>query len=126
MKQCQKCGNVFDEFEDEEYFRTCIPSVDYHGLRRTLCAGCAINAINGGDRGIHFEVCDKCGREFDVPTEKELYFDKHGYKSGDELSNHWTLYNHYCSKCVIDDLERDSEDEVNALMEMLEDMLNEK
>lgn len=51
--------------------------------------------------------CQKCGNTFD------------------ELSNHWTLYNHYCSKCVIDDLERGSEEEVSALMKMFEDMLNE-
>ncbi len=41
---------------------------------------------------------------------------------GDVLSNHWTRYNHYCSKCVIEDLERDSEDEINALMKMFEGM----
>lgn len=69
MSVCEYCGQEFEEDEAELTFESECPK-SYRQLTKTLCADCAIEAIENEENGVYYEICDNCGTQYD-PFELE-------------------------------------------------------
>lgn len=93
-KICDYCGKEFDEQDARDIFEAEIPK-NYDYLTKSLCAECAIEAIDDMDDGIYYEVCDNCGSRFDpFAAERELQRQTGDY--GAEIDN-------LCLDCSLDE-----------------------
>ena len=65
MEKCDRCGKEFDEKIEGEKFES-ETGLIYDNLALTLCAECAIDAMDVMESGIYFEECTKCGNAYDM------------------------------------------------------------
>lgn len=104
-KICDYCGKEFDVEEARDDFEMeTLKNYDY--LTKSLCAECAIEAINDMDNGVYYEVCENCGSRFD-PFETELEFQRQTGDDGVEID----MFGKYlCLDCSLDEY-RNQDDE---------------
>lgn len=89
MAVCEWCGKEFDLQEAEYEFESETFMLSYDNLHKSLCGSCAVKAIEDEVDGVYYEICEECGKEFDM-IEDSCKFDSHftGY-SGTELRDYW-------------------------------------
>lgn len=64
MAECKVCGNTINFDEIKDY---CIDyNFNYDEVSKDLCIDCFENARNMHENGVIFDICDKCGKRFDV------------------------------------------------------------
>jgi len=101
MAKCKECGKKFDVDEAREEFESeCCKS--YDNLYKTLCAECAIEAVESRWDGYYFEICEKCGKEFDLfMDESEFELEQ---QNDNCLQDYWDdgTYGILCAECAID------------------------
>lgn len=97
-KTCDYCGKQFDEdYARDEFEMTCPKNYDY--LTKSLCAECAISAIDDEDNGIYLELCEKCGTRFDpFVDEQELC-----NRTGDDGATIDMFDKYLCLNCSLDE-----------------------
>lgn len=96
-KICDYCGKEFDEQDArDDFVMATLKNYDY--LTKVLCAECAIEAINDMDDGIYFEVCDKCGSQFN-PFADELELQRQTGDDGAEID----MFGNLCLDCALDE-----------------------
>ena len=64
MERCDRCGKEFKEEIECEKFESETGLV-YDNLALTLCAECAIDAMDVMESGVYFKTCEKCGETYD-------------------------------------------------------------
>ncbi len=64
---CERCGKEFNIDEATEEFEDETLKI-YDNLLHKLCGKCAIDAINAGEDGIYYEICERCGKKYDPIT----------------------------------------------------------
>ena len=110
MPICDACGKRFDSEEAENDFEIRFSNLRYSNLRRCLCGDCAQEVIDSLDDGEYYETCERCGKTFDLITEKGEFSSHFSVASGTDLTDHWDDYGIWCADCVIQKLEEDYED----------------
>lgn len=97
-KSCDYCGKEFDEQDAREVFEIeTLKNNDY--LTKSLCAECAIEAINNMNDGVYYEVCENCGSSFD-PFADELELRRQTGDDGVEID----MFGKYlCLNCSLDE-----------------------
>lgn len=74
MKTCERCGKMYDYFEELDDLYADGFLISLENIRGNLCAACALKAIDDDrEEGIYFETCESCGRVFDLIIEEDLY-----------------------------------------------------
>lgn len=108
-KECEYCHKEFDYDEDMEEFETeC--STSREGLRKTLCASCAIEAFENGEDGVYFETCEICGKTFDYALADSEFNENMSPENGTCLRDYWSDHIR-CAECALDAVQ----DEYNRL-----------
>ncbi len=103
-KICEYCGKEFDEEFDSDTFEM-ETSKRYDYLTKSLCAECAIEAIEDQDDGIYYDVCENCGSQFN-PFEAEIELQR---RTGDDGAEIDMFGRCLCLDCALDEY-RNSED----------------
>ena len=70
MAKCENCGQKIDREEVQYYCDT--TKLNYDEVSKNLCAECLENARDNHDEGVIFDICDKCGKRFDVCEDEVL------------------------------------------------------
>lgn len=76
MAICSRCNKKFDESFDRDTFEM-ETLKNYDNLKQTLCAECAIDAINSREDGIYHEICERCGKTFDPMIDEAQFLSDH-------------------------------------------------
>lgn len=97
-KICDCCGKEFDVQDARDVFQM-ETLKNYDFLTKTLCAECAIEAIEDMDDGIYYEVCENCGSRFDSFAD-EIELRRQTGDSGAEID----MFGKYlCFNCALDE-----------------------
>lgn len=93
---CDYCGKEFDEQDAREVFE--IETMkNYNYLTKSLCAECAIEAIDDMVDGIYYEECENCHSRFD-PFADEIELQQQTGDSGAEID----MFGRYlCLNCSL-------------------------
>jgi len=74
MPVCEFCERKFKTRVEEGIFADELPSLSYENLAQTLCAACAIEAIEyNPTEDVYFDNCECCGKRFDMIEEDYEY-----------------------------------------------------
>ena len=96
-KYCEDCGKRIDDFDEEDYiFSNEHGLLNYGNFKKCLCGECACKAIDNEEEGVYFEVCDKCGKEFDYVKDS---FDFSLETDGSSLIDQWDG-DPLCAECA--------------------------
>ena len=107
MENCERCGKAFDRDDavdefDEKYNSELYLSYDC--IRPCLCGTCAIQAMEDKEDGVYFDICEKCGCEFDLALEDAKFRERFPWFNGTELIDYWDK-EIKCADCVIEEIE---------------------
>lgn len=100
MAKCEWCGAIFDTTEAEYFFESEEPGLSYKRFRTCLCGKCAVEAIETSVDGVYFEICEKCGKTFDLIEDEGTFNSYQGY-IGAELRDFWNGQN-ICADCAME------------------------
>lgn len=101
MKKCEYCGKYFDKSEAKDEFECNIIDLDYENFNICLCGECAIEAIENEVDGIYYDICHKCGKQFDIMNDTDNFRSYFEYENGIELRDTWDSYP-LCCDCAIE------------------------
>ena len=102
MPICEDCGVRFNKDEAEEYFEINTHLLCYDNLNKCLCGECAVNAINMNLEDTYFEVCEKCGKKFDLIEEESNFSSHFPWYNGTDLRDYW-ISQILCANCAIEE-----------------------
>lgn len=100
MATCEWCGNEFDIQEAEDEFISETFRLSYANIRKCLCGECSVDVINDEVDGVYFEVCEECGREFDLIEAQTEFNNNFSWANGTELRDYWDD-KILCSDCAL-------------------------
>lgn len=89
MPKCEYCGQRYDKDEAYNDFSMETYSLSYSNIRKSLCADCAIQAIEDGVEGVYFETCEECGKKFDLIKEESKFESNFSWANGTSLRDYW-------------------------------------
>lgn len=102
--KCERCGKTFEVDVEREEFENEMTSYCYDYIAKELCAKCSIEAIEDLEGGVYFEICEKCGKKYDLIEDNAKFEHMHSdgeygsYASIGDLTNKLL-----CIDCAIDE-----------------------
>lgn len=106
MKKCEWCGKKFDLQDAEDEFMSGTFALSYENVRKCLCGECAIQAIEDEVDGVYYEVCEECGKEFDLIEESSEFDSNFSWANGTTLRDYWGDKIRCCD-CALKKIEED-------------------
>lgn len=106
MPICEWCGKEFEESEATDEFEIECGLYSYANVQKCLCGACAIQAIEEQVDGVYFEVCEECGKTFDVIVDSSAFDQHFNYCNGTSLQDYWSE-KILCSDCVLSSIDDD-------------------
>ena len=103
MAKCEWCGSVFELEDAESIFTSETYCLTYDNIKKCLCGNCAVQAIEDEVDGVYFEICEKCGKYFDLIEESGEF---ESNVDGTLLRDYWNEQIMCCS-CLLKKLEDD-------------------
>lgn len=108
METCARCGKQFDRDEAESEFISEYSLYSYDNFARPLCYECAEEIIEEEEIGEYYETCEKCGKYFDLFTEKMDFSNIVSSFCDDvDLTDMWDEI--LCAECAAEKLEEEIE-----------------
>lgn len=104
MAVCEWCGKEIDKDFDRATFEM-ETNLNYDYLHKCLCGECAVQAIEDEVDGVYYEVCERCGKTFDLIEAIGQFDEYFSYNGGTSLRDHWDS-EILCADCAIADVEK--------------------
>lgn len=105
MSVCEWCGKEFElEYAESEF--SIATGLSYGNLRKCLCDECSIEVIENEVDGVYFEICEECGKEFDLIEERYDFESNFSWENGTSLQDYWNE-KILCCDCALKKAEED-------------------
>lgn len=101
---CEWCNMKFDKEITEVEFECENSMLSYNNIRKCLCSTCATAVISDEVEGVYYEICEKCGKEFDYIEENSRFDDNFSWCNGTSLTDYWNN-NIQCCDCALKELD---------------------
>lgn len=107
MKICEWCNEEFAIEDAGEIFEMEMWGLLYRNIRKCLCDKCAVKAIEGEVDGIYYEICEECGKEFDLMKESMEFDNYFSTCNGTRLRDYWNP-SIVCFDCALKQIEEEN------------------
>ena len=104
METCSRCAKSFDRETAEDTFMLENGLLNYDNFQITVCGDCANEIIDNCEDGYYFEICDRCGKRFDLFVDESDFMTRNDSYFGG-LRDAWDEFGYLlCADCASDDV----------------------